>query len=207
MVPKNLGNQIVLGSQLAKSVELIDGNHLSLNETTLDGQDLVLLCELADDTGGSDGIAGGHCESGGTIEHLIEIIAVVAASQTGQGVLYNSVINTGLTELGTELRILSHGDTLVIYKNTSGSALDLLGKSRDSSLLCFKNLSVRHLYVTSRKNVLVPEQYEDTKDVNNPLCFLGRMGNPYGKSLLLSLAALFIIPNRTLPVKHKISDF
>ena len=106
-------NQCILAGQLTEAVQLISRQHGALNDAALNGQglQLVLLGELANDTSGGDGVAGGGSHSGSAVQNLREIIAAILCSEIGQGVLNNGVLDAGLAELLTQLGILSNVDT------------------------------------------------------------------------------------------------
>ena len=107
-------NQGVLAGQFTEAVQLCSGQLGTFNNATLDSQglQLVLLGELAYDTSGSDGIAGGVSHCGSTVQNFREIVTSILGCEVSQSVLNNGVLNTSFTELLTQLGILSDSDTL-----------------------------------------------------------------------------------------------
>ena len=141
---EHLSDKSILAGKLDEALELLDGQDGTFNEAALDLQNiLVLLGKLADDTGRSNGVAGGGGEGSGAVEQLIElVVAGLVGGETGERVLDDRLFPTGLTELVAKLGILCDSDALVVDEHGSGRTLQLVGQCINDCLFAVENLGI-----------------------------------------------------------------
>ena len=124
----------------------------TIAEATLDDKALGLVgvSKLAQDASSSSRILSRQSDSRVTLEAVGQSLVLGALDgQTQHGVLDDHVMDASLTQLLTQLGVVSHADAVVSNNNTGQRANDLLVQVLNKSLLGFQNLCTGHLKFTS----------------------------------------------------------
>lgn len=105
----------------------------------------MAVCKLLQNAGRCHIVIVTGGDGGGAFQHRLKAFQTGSLSCSAQkGVLYDSVVHTGLTQLVTQLRVVGHGDAFVVNYYTGAGILDPVRKSGNLLLFHFKNCCTWH---------------------------------------------------------------
>ena len=134
---ERFGDKVFLRGNFGKRDNVLNGNNFAFDKAAFYG-DLVavIFCEFADNLCGSNNVVACKSKRSRSVKNFVKsLVTCFFKSESGQGVLYNSVFNACRTKSLSEFGIFRNRKTFLVNENACAGSLDLFGKSRNDSLL------------------------------------------------------------------------